>query len=172
MEQKQTNSDWENRKEVKKGNIGEDIVMNYLHSNGFVLYKPITDGSHKIDYFCHSGKDKQVICAEAKTKRRMALRPATGFNIDSYNHYIEMKSKHNINTFIFFIDDFEKCVYGQWLHLLGDGIKIKEVIVWPLEKMKWIRSLNNIELKIISENTTVRYNYSKTVKYFSEFNIS
>ena len=160
---------WGDKKEVKKGDLGEDLVKDFLHKKGFILYKPITNGSHKVDYFCHSGKDKKVICAEAKTKRRMALRPATGFNVNCYEHYFELNKKYNIKTFVFFIDDFERCIYGQWLHLLGKGITIKNVIVWPMDKMKLIRNLSNSEVNSINQFTSVNYDYSKTLKYFNNY---
>ena len=35
----------------------------------WVVYKPVTEGSHKIDYFAHSGIDKKVISCEVKTKK-------------------------------------------------------------------------------------------------------
>jgi len=159
-------TNWSEKKEVKKGDLGEDMVKEFLHKKGFVLYKPITNGSHKVDYFCHSGNEKKVICAEAKTKRRMAVRPATGFNINCHEHYAELLKKYNIKTFVFFIDDFERCIYGQWLHLLGNGQKYGNVIVWPLDKMKLIRDLTQHEINKISEFSTIKYDYTNTIKYF------
>jgi hypothetical protein len=162
---------WQDKKQVKKGNIGEDVVLNLLERKGYIVYTPITDGSHKIDYFAHNGKEKNVICCEVKTKRRMALYPETGFNLSAYDHYNDMLIKHNIKTFVFFVDDFEKCIYGNWLHELGDGKKRgsgrDSVIVFSLEKMIKITDLQDDVINEISKYTTEKYDYSKTKKYFN-----
>lgn len=158
--------DWHEKKEVKKGDIGEELVKQYLETKKFILYKPISNGSHKIDYFCHSGNEKKVICAEVKTKRRMAMKPKTGFNLSSYNHYLDMKTKHNIDTFVFFVDDFEKKIYGQWLSKLTEFEIINDVIVFPLLQMKVIRDLKELEIQQISEYSTVNYSYDNVKPFF------
>jgi hypothetical protein len=161
---------WQDKKEVKKGNIGEDIISDFLEGHNFILYKPITDGAHKIDYFAHSGRDKKVICCEVKTKRRMAKMAFTGFNVSCYKHYMEIYEKHNIETFVFFVDDFEACVYGQWLNKLADGKVIEgrnSVIVWPLSSMKKIRDIDDETLTELRQYTTENYNYSNVKKYFT-----
>ena len=52
----QKNLNWQDKTEVKKGNIGELLVKEFLEKNGFTLYSPVTEGSHKVDYFAHSEK--------------------------------------------------------------------------------------------------------------------
>ena len=128
---------WIDKPQVKKGNIGEAYVKQFLEKKGYIVYAPVTDGAHKIDFFAHNGKEKNVICIEAKAKKRMAYFEETGFNYDSYLHYLEVQEKHSIPTYIFFIDEFEKCIYGQWLHKLGNGIRRSScnVIVWPLASL-------------------------------------
>lgn len=161
--------DWHEKKEVKKGDIGEEIVKEFLEKNDFILYRPVTNGAHKIDYFAHSGKGKRVICCEVKAKRRMARFPLTGFNVSNYTHYKEMYEKHKIDTFVFFVDDFEGWVYGQWLNILGEGKIIKgrqDVIVWPLSSMKKIKQIDADILKDLSKYTTEKYDYSNTPKFF------
>ena len=160
---------WHDKTEVKKGDIGEEIVKNILEKKGYIVYKPITNGAHKIDYFAHSGREKRIMCCEVKTKRRMAMYARTGFNISSYEQYLEIYKKHNIDTFIFFVDDFEKCIYGQWLSVLGEGIIINgysKVIVWELSTMKKIIDLTNEQVFDITKFTKEVYDYSKVVKYF------
>jgi len=163
--------DWQDKKEVKKGNIGEDIVLNLLKQRGYIVYSPKTEGSHKIDYFAHNGKEKNVICCEVKTKKRMAKYPETGFNVSAYEHYNEMLIKHNIRTFVFFVDDFEECIYGNWLDELGEGTKRgggrDSVIVFQLNKMKKITQLSNEVVAEISKHTTEKYDYSNVKKYFN-----
>ena len=160
---------WHDKTEVKKGDIGEEIVKNILEKKGYIVYKPITNGAHKIDYFVHSGSEKKIMCCEVKTKRRMARYARTGCDISSHEQYLEIYKKHNIDTFIFFVDDFEECIYGQWLSVLGEGIIINrysKVIVWELSTMKKIIELTNDQVSEINKFTKEVYDYSNVVKYF------
>ena len=160
---------WDDKKEVKKGKIGEQCAKMFLEEKGFTVYKPITNGSHKIDYFAHHGNNKNVIALEAKTKKRMAKMCKTGFNYDNYLHYKEIEEKHNIPTYIFFVDDFEECIYGQWLDKLGEGQIIKNVIVWPLEKMNKIRDLLKEEIEELKKNSAKdNYDYTAVKPYFKK----
>lgn len=114
---------WEEKSEVKKGNIGERIVNEILSKKGYIIYRPITKGAHKIDFFAHREDiEKRIICIEAKAKRRMAKHTKTGFNLNAYLHYKEIQEKYNIETYVYFIDDFEGWVYGNWLNELGEGM--------------------------------------------------
>ena len=69
MEQKLINSNWENRIEVKKGNIGEDIVEKYIEKLGYIIYKPVTEKSHPFDRLCVKNKI-DIFVAEIKTNPR------------------------------------------------------------------------------------------------------
>jgi hypothetical protein len=37
---------WEDKAQVKKGNIGEKIIQQYLEGKGWKVYKPFTKGAH------------------------------------------------------------------------------------------------------------------------------
>lgn len=160
---------WEDKPEVKKGAIGEAIVNEILTKKGYIVYRPITDGAHKIDFFAHQ-KDalKQIICIEAKAKKRMAVYRETGFNYDAYIHYKEIQYKHSVDTYVYFIDDFEECIYGAWLNDLGEGTVRKNVITWDLNKMELHRKLTQQELIEIRKYTKKEnYDYSKTKRHFN-----
>lgn len=158
---------WEDKTEVKAGNIGERLVQMCLTQMGFIVYKPVTEGSHKIDYFAHSGIDKKVISCEVKTKRRRAKYSDTGINISHYEQYNDIKEKHNINTFLFFVDIHEGWIYGQWLHKLVNGEKRDGIIYWGLEQMKKVRELSEYEINAIATYSTEKYDYSNVPKYFN-----
>jgi len=166
--------DWEDKPEVKKGAIGERIVNEILSNFGYIVYRPISDGAHKIDFFAHKeSAEKKIICIEAKAKKRMAKYYETGFNYNAYLHYKEIQEKHHIDTFVYFIDDFEECIYGQWLNNLGEGRTIPGktgiVIVWDLCKMQLFRKLTNEELIELSQYTkNGSYDYSTVEKYFDD----
>jgi len=162
---------WPDKPEVKKGSIGEKIVNEILTKKGYIVYRPITEGAHKIDFFAHKeDADKKVIAVEAKAKKRMCYYCETGFNYNSFLHYKEIQEKHNMDTYVYFIDDFEEYVYGAWLSDLGDGRRITtiydDVIVWSLGKMELHRKLTSEEIIELAKYTKENYDYSKVTKYF------
>jgi len=162
-------NNWQNKPEVKKGSIGEQIVNEILSKEGYVVYRPISEGAHKIDFFAHKeDAQKKIICVEAKAKKRMAIYCETGFNYTNYLHYKEIYEKHNIETFVYFIDDFEECIYGALLSELGEGTRRANVIVWDLGRMNPYRKLTHSELVELKKYTQVNYDYSKAEKYFDD----
>lgn len=160
---------WQKLKTVKKGNVGEQIVLDFLSERGFIVYQPVVDGAHKIDFFAHkSGKSKNIIAAEVKSKRRMAKYAETGFNVSAYEHYKEVLDKHKVDTFCFFVDDFEGCIYGAWLSTLGDGNRRGAVITWRLDRMRVIRKLTDDEISELTKHTSkTSYDYSRVKKHFT-----
>jgi len=163
------NKKWQSKPEVKKGNIGEQIGQELLIKWGYIIYKVINDGPHIIDFFAHKGIEKDLICLDVKTKRRMALYPRTGFNYNNFIEYKNLQIKHNLRVFILFIDDFEGYAYGQWLDKLGEGFKkgsYETVIIWELAQMEIIRKLTEVEINELNKLTIERYDYSKVEKYF------
>ena len=92
---------WEDKEQVKKGNIGELIVREYLEKKGYIVYEPKTNGSHPFDKIAIKGKNNMVI-VEVKTKARMNKFYATGFNLRSYKYYKSIRDKYNIYcTYLF-----------------------------------------------------------------------
>lgn len=166
MERKQENL-WQSRPEVKKGNIGEKYAREFLERKGFIVYKPVSEGAHKIDFFAHNGADKKVVAIEAKSKKRMAKCTKTGFNTTNLIHYKEIERRHSIPTFIYFVDEFEECVYGQWLSKLSDGCEKGIVTVWELSEMEFIRWLTPKEVLELKEcSKPDNYDYSNVQQFF------
>ena len=60
---------WEDKAQVKKGNIGEKIIQQYLEGKGWKVYKPFTKGAHWFDMLACKNKAK-VIAIDVKTKAR------------------------------------------------------------------------------------------------------
>lgn len=166
--------DWSAKQEVKKGNLGEKYARQFLEEKGFIVYKPITDGAHKIDYFAHSGKDKRVIALDAKTKKRRARYCDTGFNHSNYLHYLELNQKYGIKSYLYFVDDFEGCIYGQWLDKLSVGKIENGIIYWHLKEMEQpIRWLTPEEIQELKENSTpCKYDYTYTERFFKQESLS
>ncbi len=161
---------WRDKKEVKKGNIGELILKQYLESKGYIVYEPVTKGSHSFDKIAVREKENMVI-VEVKTKARMNKFNATGFDIKSYKYYKCIKEKYNIPLYCFFVDECLGKIYGNKLSSLEkkyiDSKKIiypntkivKNIILFSLDTMKTIHYLNNLEIKEIKKYNSRNYDY-------------
>ena len=131
----QRSSNWETLTTVQKGNIGEKLVQRFLESKGFICYKPVSDGAHPFDFLCVKEK-RLAIAAEVKTKSLMSKYKATGFDQRSYEDYKAFAETHNMMIFIFFVDEHERKIYGNWLHVLEqkrvEWLKSGEKVIYPL----------------------------------------
>lgn len=132
----QKSSNWETLTTVQKGNIGEKLVQRFLESKGFICYKPVSDGAHPFDFLCVKEK-RLAIAAEVKTKSLMSKYNGTGFNKSTYDDYIAFSKKHNINIYVFFVDEHQRKIYGNWLQILDQEreeiLDNGEKVIFPLE---------------------------------------
>jgi hypothetical protein len=162
---------WEDKTEVKKGNLGEQIVREYLENKGWIIYKSITPKAHAFDYLAVKEKKTIAIC-EVKTKARLNKYNATGFNLKHYNEYLHILNNYNIDIFIFFIDEHpkEERIYGNFLSVLKekrifDNIEypnidiVKDIVLFPLSIMRDIRKLTEKECNELRILSTRNYNY-------------
>lgn len=166
-------ANWEDRIEVKKGSYGERLVRNYLESRGWIVYEPVTGKAHAFDKLCVKDK-KNIVISEVKTKAKMNLWNATGFNVKHYNEYRLIQDKYGIQIFIFFVDEMLKKIYGNKLSVLEkeyvakDGkypktLKIKrdskEIILFSLEIMKFIADIEDKDSIELKNNSSRNYDY-------------
>lgn len=158
--------DWEQLSTVKKGNVGEKIVIDYLTEKGFVVYKSITNGAHPFDNLCASRDKKKIFIAEVKTKEARKYYPDTGIDIRHYNQYRFIQEKYNLKVYIFFVDAANKKIYGNSLEELessktvGDckyPLKHKGIIYFPLDNTSFIAGLNDKQAETIKRYSTKKY---------------
>jgi hypothetical protein len=161
---------WEDKIQVKKGNIGECLVLDYLKKNGFVIYKPVTNSAHGFDNLATKNK-RVAIIVEIKTKARMNKYEATGFDYKHYEEYKFISKKHNLPIFIFFVDEHLKKIYGNWLTILEnkvDGFPLKicngKIILFSLKNMKDIQRLSNDQCEELKRHNSRKYEYSVCTK--------
>ena len=159
---------WENKKEVKKGNIGEVAVERFLEEQGFVVYKTTTDAPHPFDMLCVKDKNT-VFAAEIKTKPKRTHYPDTGFNYTHYEDYLRMQKK-GFSVHVFFVDEKEGVIYGNTLDKLSEKCTIehegdkleypkreKHIIYFPICNMEFIDYLEEYEINSIKEQYTGSY---------------
>lgn len=102
---------WNDRIQVQKGNLGEELVEQYLAKKGFVVYRPIT-GPHPFDRLCASADKRRIFVAEIKTKPRRKYYPDTGFNQRHNQDYLRIAMQHSMDVFVYFVDEVVGKIYG------------------------------------------------------------
>ena len=117
-------TNWNDLPQVKKGKIGEQLVRQWLENNGWVIYRPQTSGAHPFDNLCATKDKKTLMIAEVKTKPARSYYPDTGIDEKALTGYLDIQRKHNLNVFIFFVDEKAKKIYGGELNKLNDEFMI------------------------------------------------
>lgn len=173
QETKQTNSNnWQDKPEVKKGNIGENIVDKYLRDKGFVPYYPDMRSAHPFDRLCASKDKRTLLIAEVKAKAKRTYYPDTGFNISNYEDYCNIRQKYNIPIYLYFVDEGMGLVYGNKLSVLEEEkiikhqmmdlkypLKQKGIIYFPIEKMEVIGAITEKKQQELKDLSSRNYPY-------------
>jgi hypothetical protein len=163
---------WQNLPTVKKGNVGEGLVNEYLIGHGYIPYSPDAGGAHPFDRLVASRDKKTIFIADAKTKAARKYYPDTGINERHYEEYKYIQDKYGIDVFIFFVDEEAQKIYGNVLRkleaeakilhkgsLLNYPMKYKGIIYFPLEHTKHIADIPQEQAEVIKQYTTKQEAY-------------
>ncbi len=154
-------NNWQDKKTVKLGNIGEQLVHDYLAKKGFIVYEPTTDGAHPGDRFVATPDKKTVFMAEIKTKQARRLFPDTGFDLRHFNDYMHVSFKYNMRVFSAFVDSDVGAIYGNWLDELSkecmganyprwwNGPRAPDSQIINLQQAKWPKHIHYKNCKLI-----------------------
>ena len=169
--------DWQSKTTVKKGNVGEKIVNDYLIKNGYIPYSPNAEGAHPFDRLCASKDKKTLFITEVKTKPARVYYPDTGIDIRHYNGYKYVHDKYNIDVLLIFVDQDMGKVYGNHMRILDiprvidyNGKRLayplvqNNIIYFPLYAMVDIGFINNKELELLNIYTTRNDGYTAIAK--------
>ena len=157
----------------KKGGLGEQVVREYLELKGYIVYQPATmDKPHAFDMLAVRNKT-EIIIAEVKTKPHRNYYPDTGINLRHYNEYKNISEKYQLDIFLFFVDEMEEKIYGNFLSSLKKTTQIfyknriiiyplieKGICYFPLQNMILITNLDRNMADIIKQSSTRKYDYS------------
>lgn len=150
---------WKDKKEVKKGDIGEKIVKEYLEKQGHIVYQPITSGAHYFDMLATKDK-KEVIALDVKTKARLNKFEATGINLTHYEDYKRLINTTQIPFYIYFVDEMEGKVYRQLLNKLPEPFKLNKYIVcWYLKDLIYLFDISEQQKNELKKFNTRNYEY-------------
>jgi hypothetical protein len=152
---------FENLRETKKGSIGEQIIKDYLINNGYNVAQFHGNSPHLVDFIAHKSGNKQRLFAfEVKTKPIVPPYTSTGFNKSHYDDYMQLyKGPFGLDTFVFFVDEIEEAVYGNYISKLQsfgkrtitDKRTNKEIYVWDRKCMQTICKLTKTQINEIKQ---------------------
>jgi len=128
---------------LKKGELGENIIREYLEKKGWIVYFPFTKNkAHAFDMLCTFKKEK-VFALDVKTKARLNKYPAQGIDIKSYNEYLKFRKTMNINFYLVFVDDKNGDVHCFEIGKKIKNFKIGKIIFWYLTDMRYLFNIGN-----------------------------
>ncbi len=149
---------------LKKGEIGECIVQEFLEQRGWIVYRPFTkDKAHYFDILATKNKEK-VIAIDVKTKARLNNWKAQGINIKTYNEYKRFIDKVNIPFYLIFIDDKSGDVYCAELSKLKNPLYPTDyIIAWHLDDMFYLFNIGNERILELSKLDQRTYDYKPRI---------
>lgn len=149
---------------LKKGEIGERIIREYLENKGWIVYIPFT--KHKAHYFdilATKNKEK-AIAIDVKTKARLNKWDAQGIDTRHYNQYMSFLKNHNVPFYICFIDDKSGDVHVAELDKLKEPIQVnKFIIAWNVSQMSLLMNIGEELINELSKYDQRNYDYNPKI---------
>lgn len=144
-----------------KGNIGEEIVTEFLQKKGWIVYRPYTKNkAHYFDMLCTFNKEK-TIAIDVKTKARLNKWNAQGINKKAYLEYLNFVEKTKVNFYLIFVDDKSGEVHLADITKLDDPIYPNEnIIAWNLDKMQYLFTISKDDILRISKYDQRNYEFN------------
>jgi len=145
---------------LKKGAIGEKIIMNYLENRGWVVYAPFTKNkAHYFDILATKNKEK-VIAIDVKTKARLNKWSAQGIDVKHYNQYMDFMKMAKVPFYLIFIDDKLGDVHLADIGKLKNGFNPnKKIIAWMLKDMKFMFKISQEMIEKLSKYDQRNYKF-------------
>lgn len=145
---------------LKKGEIGEKIVVDLLEKKGWIVYTPFTKGkAHYFDILATFNKEN-AIAVDVKTKARLNKWAAQGIDIRHYEQYLAFMNNHNVPFYLVFVDD--KCgdVHLADIKNLKNPIyPNRKIIAWRLSEMKYIMNIGEEKVRELSKYDQRNYEF-------------
>jgi hypothetical protein len=86
-------------------------------------------------------KDKlKIFAVDSKAKARRTYYPDTGIDLRHYGQYSAIQKHNNLDVYLFFVDEHEKRIYGNYLTILDKKREVQHLGKWE-EYPKITRSI-------------------------------
>jgi len=151
------------KREHRKGMIGESIVRRRLESKGWQVTQFTYDMAHVFDMFCHNMKTGQSMVVEVKTKSRMKLYDETGISHYHFLRYRKWIEKHDLEFYLLFVDHIAGCIYAADFRKLcmKPMMERGRSVTWNMKYLQHWQDLTQEEIDVI-ENVSERYDITPT----------
>lgn len=147
---------------LKKGEIGENIIREYLEKKGWVVYFPFTKNkAHSFDMLCTLNKEK-ILAIDVKTKARMNKYNAQGIDLKSYNQYLKFKEQMSIEFYLIFVDDKNGDVHTFEIGKEIKSFVIGKIIFWWIKDMKFLFNIGAEKIEQLSKLDQRKYIFNPT----------
>ncbi len=155
---------------TKIGDIGEQIVKNYLTESNWLVYQAPKDKAHLIDWILVTPDMKNMAIADAKTKPRRKHYPDTGIDYRHYLRYKNLQDKYNVDAFM-------RKMYGNMLSELTKQVNVNgqryplhdeyhgNIIYFPLVQMTQISMILGDHADLINELSNKKYKYDSSLEF-------
>lgn len=164
---------WAERPEVKKGDVGEALVDDFLRGKQVIPYRPDYDGPHPFDRLCATADKRSIFVADIKTKAQRERYADTGIDLAHYGDYKHIETKYSLRVFLFFVDEKVRQIYGNWLHELEKPVTLpsrqgrpvsyplrdRGIIYFPLAHMQPISAITLEKARELMALSTRSYEY-------------
>ena len=146
---------------LKKGELGEKIVVQLLEKKGWIVYTPFTKNkAHYFDILATLNKEK-AIAIDVKTKARLNKWKAQGIDLRHYKQYMKFMENHNVPFYLVFVDDKLGDVHlADIKNLCNPIFPNKKIIAWHLSDMKYIMNIGEDKIKELSKYDQRNYKFN------------
>lgn len=154
-------SEFNELRSTKKGEVGEELVKDFIEWEYGMVYSPPKKKPHVIDgTYYMSGS---FIPYEVKTKEERDLYPDYGIDYADYKKYKNLAVNHHVQLFFVdyrikkcvggFLGDIDKefCSDGKYYPKRGRTYKGEKMIYFPTELLETYFDLTEEECKSIEE---------------------
>lgn len=171
-------SNFKIRPQTIKGEDAESLVIQFLVDQGCTIYrahKTCDDRAHPIDMLAMHKEKLKLFAVECKCKAKRTFYPDTGIDLRHYGIYSAIQKHNGVDVYLFFIDEYLKKIYGNYLSILDrkriiehEGRKIEypkiepSKIYFPLSAM--------VDIAILPEEKSDFYKSLSKRSYTYEIN--
>lgn len=146
------------KREHRKGKIGESIVRRRLERRGWQVTQFTYEMPHVFDMFCHNMKTGQSMAIEVKTKSRFKMYDETGISHYHFVRYRKWIEAHGMEFYLLFVDHIAGFIYGGDFRDLCMKPMNKRggSVAWPMKYLQQWQELTPEEIQSI-ENVSEKY---------------
>lgn len=167
--------DFKTKSTTLKGTYAERLVLEFLDRQRVQVYTPHPhwqEKPHGIDGFGLHRSKLKLFGFDIKAKARRTHYPDTGIDLRHYGSYKFIEQHNGIQVYLFFVDEYIKKMYGNWLsvlehercvqhqdELLAYPRRERNIIYFPLEAMVDICKISDESAGALQLASTRRYAY-------------